>query len=317
MNHSRDLKLPAMGLPRMTLGFSLVELLIVMLLGMLLMAGIINVFVSNQQTYKMQAAMTRIQENGRYGIDLVIADLRRSGYWGGNINIGTIYGTEGVAAASVSCNANDNSWGRMVGQRVFGIDDSNANYACIADSDYLRGDVLAVRYASPELAATLESDRVYLRSSFFEGRIFKGKDQANNAILDPLQTIRDLVSHAFYVGPSDQQCPSGTTIPALFWKTLDTNGKPQSVQQIIGGEHLQVQYGMDSNGDGSTDIYLDAGAVTTWANVTSVRFWLLIRSECPDYSFNNTTSYVMGNQVYQPNDNYLRRLYTATVTLRN
>jgi type IV pilus assembly protein PilW len=311
------LTLPTFRVPDKTSGFSLVELLIVMCLGMLLMIGIINLFISNKQTYKLQTAMSRIQENGRYGIELITGDLRRAGYWGGNIDIEWMYGTEGKATVSDSCNASDNSWGRMVGQRIFGIDDSKTNYDCILDSDYTRGDILIVRYADPELAATLESNRIYLRSSFFEGRIFKGSDQASNTLSDPVQSIRSMVSHAFYVGPSDQQCPSGTAIPALFWKTLDANGKPQAVQQIIGGEHLQIKFGMDSDGNGSIERYLDADEVPDWNDVASVRFWLLIRSECPHFDSTNTVSYELGDQVYEPDDNYLRRLYTATVMLRN
>jgi len=312
--------LPAIPARRMhvkTSGFSLVELLVVMLLGMLLMVGITNVFISNKQTYKMQTTLSRIQENGRYGVDMITTDLRRAGYWGGNMAVEEVLGSEGIAAVANTCSTGDNSWGRMVQRRIFGIDDANTGYDCIPDSDYTRGDVLVVRYADPEPAAAFEANRTYLRNSFFEGRIFKGSAQASNTIPDPVQTTRSLVSHAFYVGPSDQECPAGTDTPALFWETLNTNGRPEGVQQIIGGEHLQMQYGIDSDGNESIERYVDAGAVADWNDVASVRFWLLIRSECPDPSFANTISYTMGDQVYTPNDNHLRRLYTATVMLRN
>lgn len=61
-------------------GFSLVELMIAMLLGLILMIGVINVFLSSSQTYRLQEAMFRVQESGRFALDIMARDLRDAGF---------------------------------------------------------------------------------------------------------------------------------------------------------------------------------------------------------------------------------------------
>ena len=289
-----------------------------MVIGLVLMLGITAVFSSNKQTYRMQNTLTRMQESGRYGIDLIARDLRRAGYWAGNVNVAEVGGSQGLVTPAVACNSGNNSWGRMAEEGLFGINDANTGYACIPNADYLRGDVLVARYASPAIAGTLDANRLYLRASLFEGRIFQGSQTGANDIPGEVTTTRELVSHAFYIGPSDQQCPDGSTIPALYWETLNANGIPTEEQLVIGAEHLQMLYGVDADGNGSVETYFNAANVSNWDNITSVRFWLLVRADCADPQYTDNNSYNMGDlAAYQPNDNFRRQLYSATVSLRN
>ena len=133
----------------------------------------------------------------------------------------------------------------------------------------------------------------------------------------PLTTTRALVSHAFYIGPSDQQCPDGSTVPALFWETLDANGRPSEEQLVVGAEHLQVLYGSDADGNGAVENYVNASDVANWDNITSVRFWLLVRADCREAGYTDTLGYDLPNGTYQPNDGYRRRLYHRVIALRN
>jgi len=63
-------------------GFSLVEIMIALLIGLFLMGGILQIFSASQQTYRMQSNLARLQENGRFALDLLAHDLRMAGYWG-------------------------------------------------------------------------------------------------------------------------------------------------------------------------------------------------------------------------------------------
>ena len=63
-------------------GVSLVELMIAMLLGLFLMIGVIQVFVSSKSTYNTQESLSRVQESGRHAIALIARDLRMAGYSG-------------------------------------------------------------------------------------------------------------------------------------------------------------------------------------------------------------------------------------------
>jgi type IV pilus assembly protein PilW len=63
-------------------GFSLVEIMIALLIGLFLMGGILQMFSASQQTYRMQSNLARLQENGRFALDFLARDLRMAGYWG-------------------------------------------------------------------------------------------------------------------------------------------------------------------------------------------------------------------------------------------
>jgi type IV pilus assembly protein PilW len=57
-------------------GVTLVELMIAMVLGMLVAAGIITVFISTSNSNKSQTQLARLQEEGRFAITRLSADLR-------------------------------------------------------------------------------------------------------------------------------------------------------------------------------------------------------------------------------------------------
>ena len=57
-------------------GVTLIELMIAMVLGMLVAAGIITVFISTSNSNKAQMQLARLQEEGRFAITRLSADLR-------------------------------------------------------------------------------------------------------------------------------------------------------------------------------------------------------------------------------------------------
>jgi type IV pilus assembly protein PilW len=59
-------------------GFSLVELMIAMVLGLFLIGGVISVFLSNRQVYRQNENLARIQENARYAFEVVARDVREA-----------------------------------------------------------------------------------------------------------------------------------------------------------------------------------------------------------------------------------------------
>jgi type IV pilus assembly protein PilW len=63
-------------------GVTLVELMISLLLGLLLTAGIIQVFVGNRVTYAFNEGLSRIQENARFALDHIAYNARMAGYTG-------------------------------------------------------------------------------------------------------------------------------------------------------------------------------------------------------------------------------------------
>lgn len=63
-------------------GLSLIELLIAMVLGLTLTAGIIQIYVGTSTTERDQEARLRIQENGRFAMNYLGQEVRMAGYLG-------------------------------------------------------------------------------------------------------------------------------------------------------------------------------------------------------------------------------------------
>jgi len=63
-------------------GFSILELMIALLLGVVVVSGIVQLFVGNSRTYELVNAQSRLQENARYAFEFITAAARNAGYYG-------------------------------------------------------------------------------------------------------------------------------------------------------------------------------------------------------------------------------------------
>ncbi len=61
-------------------GISLVEIMVALLLSLFLMGGVIQVYLSSKQTYRAQEGYSRLQENGRFALELLSRQIRMAGY---------------------------------------------------------------------------------------------------------------------------------------------------------------------------------------------------------------------------------------------
>ena len=75
-------------------GFSLTELMIALVLGLFVLGGALGVFVSNQNTYRVNTALIQVQNNIRSAFQLMGKDFRSAGFLGCNnaIRVSTVLG---------------------------------------------------------------------------------------------------------------------------------------------------------------------------------------------------------------------------------
>jgi len=64
-------------------GFTLVELMIAGTLGLILMAGMIQIFLGSSQTFRVQRAISEIQDKGRTAMQFINSEVENAGF-GGN-----------------------------------------------------------------------------------------------------------------------------------------------------------------------------------------------------------------------------------------
>ncbi len=311
-------------------GFSLVELMVAILIGLILTASIILVLVGNMHSYNVNNSSAKIQESGRYGLATLLRDVRLAGYWGGYEDDVTNI-EDAVDPAGTGCNSD--TWARMVEQRIYGLNDTNndgtatGNYTnadCIPASEYLRGDVLAVRHAAPITLdpAALTANRNYIITDIDKATVFT-TNVAPAGFAQPA-SIRELVAHAYYVGMGNGTCsiglnPSaGQALPSLYRVTVTGPGVSSKEEIVAGVQDFQVQYGVDIDGDSSIDDYVDADTVgADWADVIAVRLWLLLRAACIEPDYTATPTYTMAGVNKTCPANVRCQLFTSTIRLRN
>ena len=65
-------------------GFSLVELMVAMLIGLIILAAVVQIFVGSNATYRLDEGLARVQEGARFSMDFLAKDIRMAGYMGCN-----------------------------------------------------------------------------------------------------------------------------------------------------------------------------------------------------------------------------------------
>lgn len=158
---------------RLQRGFNLIELMIALALGLLVILGASNVFLSNKQSYRTNNALSRIQENSRIAFELLSRDLRQARLTG--------CGNQGTVNNLVNDNTDTGNWFADFANRGLiayggGTADSNpalttgtaaGNHLTATDNitmigagdvgyslavDYVASDGLTLTESSPELA---------------------------------------------------------------------------------------------------------------------------------------------------------------------
>ncbi|MDH3671665.1 MAG: PilW family protein [Gammaproteobacteria bacterium] len=63
-------------------GFTLVELMVAITIGIIILGALSQVFVTSRSTYTTEEGLARVQENGRFAMNFITEDIRMAGYIG-------------------------------------------------------------------------------------------------------------------------------------------------------------------------------------------------------------------------------------------
>lgn len=318
-------------------GLSLIELMVALVIGTLLIAGAVTVYMQSRNTYRTSDTTARLQEVARYAMDIIEPDVRLAGFWGltnrsefvANAALSSAAPQAVDAAIGGNCG---NNWGVNLAQFLDGRDRavtgatgysstvSGTGYDlnCAGTNPVNWSDVLIVRRASsdpgPPTAGLLQIQTNRMRGEIFSSGIIPSGFNAA-----PASETRDLIVHAYYVSeilPS----PNGVRQFSLRRKTLVGNGAAPAVQDqevIPGVEDLQIQVGIDTNLDGNTDSYVNP-PVAAGIRITTVRLWLRVIAEDREIGFVNSAPFSYANANFGAfNDDRRRVLITKTIQVRN
>ena len=69
-----------MVIQKRQIGVTVVELMVALVLGLILMGGVVQIYLSTKQTYTVTEGLSRLQESSRYSLDMMARDIRMAGY---------------------------------------------------------------------------------------------------------------------------------------------------------------------------------------------------------------------------------------------
>jgi len=336
-------------------GFSLIELMVSMTLGLLIMAGVLALYLDLSRSNAELAKMNRQIENGRFTLQLLQQELWRAGFW--DIYMPPLPSITPPTAIIPNPCLEFSSWDAAYIANLYAI--PVQGYAagtalpaeCPASIEENRqpsSDVLIVRYAATCAAGAANcekynEEKIYLQT---QGCVDTAKYVASAAIAPvlgrPLGTAvykkdcttpadkRKLIVSIFYIRNFSV---AGDGIPTLMRADFDLSSESncppdwlpcvtmQSAQPVIEGiQSIKFEYGQDTNEDGTADIFNDCSLCTAlnWANVVAVRMHVLARNLEASSGYVNNKTYQLGSTTLGPfNDGFMRHVYTSYVHLVN
>ena len=306
-------------------GYSLVELLIALAVGVVLSFGAMNLLLYAKRSYVEADELARLQENGRYALRYVSHELAMSGYLATRLPGTVIDSVESGTAcfdylmdtAIPAEHVNDVN---RAGEPGSGGQALPAD--CLVAGKHLAGsDLLLVRrtLSSPVLAdgkqfAAVDSDAVYVRAAADYGAV---RLQRGGAV--PVRgELWEYSPQVLFL--RNYSIARGDGIPTLCRKRLGRSSNRMAPTECLveGIENLQLEFGIDDNGDRLVDRFDPAPDPTEMAEAVAARIYLLVRSVHPVVGYRNDRAYTLGNtQIEAAGDGHYRRLMQTTVLLRN
>jgi type IV pilus assembly protein PilW len=328
-------------------GVTLVELMLAMVIGLFLMLGTLTVFQQSRASFRVSDSVARLQENGRFVLDMMEPDIRVAKLWGRSADPGLIDNVL-PGGLTITCDTVDSSaamvppttytaWALDINREVWAVDEgSGYGHAALGvpcspnGGARVQSDVLVIRRASTQpivpTAGVIQVHTDLTRGEFFN-------DGAAPVGYAAAAQTHNVLTNVYYVSQRSDLDPN---TPSLRIKTLMPGGVHQDQEIMPGVENLQVQLGVDTDGDLEIERYVDAdhdivnpttGGTIPDAQILAVRLWIVMRSESVEVGFTDNAQYLSpdpdvvvtpcaGGGCGYP-DNFRRLAISTTVALRN
>ncbi len=312
-------------------GFTIVEILISLSVGLFLFAGISLVFVGMRTTSAETSSYGNLQETGRLAISVLSEDLMRQGFWGDlpvNLSTANLMGAIPLAPGNECTGGgiNNGTFPTAIGtfRTIWGTTAVNANaMGCITNAK-VGTDILQIkRVISRPIVGALPANRHFLVANISQGQIITSAGPI--PVIDSSRTW-EYQHHVYFVS---EDAAGTEVIPVLNLRSLANTMASQPL--IDGVEMFRIMYGVDTNQDGAVNAFIAADNMTQalWdseenpvtgitTRIVAAKIYVLVRDLLPDSKYTNSTTYQLGDiNFVAPNDNYRRMLFSSTVSLYN
>ncbi|WP_261843466.1 PilW family protein [Aliamphritea ceti] len=312
-------------------GLSMIELMVSMVIGLVIMGAVLQAFLSTNQSYRIQNAQSRIQEDGRAAIHFVAQDIRAADFWGCLPNKAVIKNQ----LDSKSPDYVPLSYDYAVNPSVNGIENNGVNSS---DSLILRGAASTGHQLAAAGMANVTSDivikanmglsqnHIVLISDCLSGDIIQ---ITNNPEVTGSATLQHGNKPDPAITPGNARASLSTayssnaevfTLQNTAYSVVMSGGAPtlqrNGLDLVPNIEEMQVLFGEDTDANFSANYYVSANNVVNMDNVVSIRVAFLVRSNLDNLVINPQV-YNFDGRTITAQDNRIRHVFTTTVSIRN
>jgi type IV pilus assembly protein PilW len=339
--HSQPSREPAAG-------FSLIELMVAVTLGLLLILAMATLLAQqNRARSELEKSSAQV-ENGRYALGILQSDIQLAGFYGEFAGSIAAPGTLPNACETANMtNINASLALPLQGYNDVGSTIPSTLSGCLSAANHVEGtDVLVVRRlqaADPASLSTIASaaasnpKRVYVQANP-DGRVTDlGENSASFTLfkkdgVTPAD-LRAYVERIYFVSPCNvfasgqSSCTAnadgGTPIPTL--KRLELSVASGVAAFVLtplveGVENMQIDYGVDTEGAGGpASPFIEAPTLAQWPSVVAVNISLLVRNPTETVGHADSKSYNLGvmGAVGPFGDGFKRHVYSSGVRVIN
>jgi type IV pilus assembly protein PilW len=307
-------------------GLSLVELLVAIAIGVVLSFGAMNLLLHSKQSYLEAEELARLQENGRHALRYLSYELTMAGY------LATLLPHTSVNPVIAGSACFD--YLMQTATPLEHVDDVLASGErgsagldlpadCLLAGRHKQGtDLLVIRRTASlpvvsrgDRLGSVVADSIYLEQAgmYAMHRLLRGAGAAS--------TVRELWEYLPQVlFLRNYSAVRGDAIPTLCRKRPGRSSNRMAPTECLveGIENLQLEFGIDENGDQLADRFEATPSPAELQEAVAARIYLLVRSVRPLAGYVDSRSYALGNTlVVAPNDGHYRRLMQTTILLRN
>lgn len=310
---------------RRQVGFSLVELMVALVIGLFVLVGVVGVMSNSTKNYSETDASARLQENARFAMTALSYDLRMAGYVGcigSDLTLADpISGVAGDADAfesdRVTVQYGDPKFGTFelaeiqpVSTAEITVVNSDATSLVEAADIIKPGDTIVI--ASCGIAELHDVAEVNGNTITLDGSTYDL----------PIRDVTKVMRFVSYEYTIDNDPDSG--VPTLYRAQNDEAPEPL----VEGIEYMHVLFGTDTDGDQRVDLYQPPDTLVGSEQVTNVKVGLLVRTVSNDRPGNNggqygaqadtTGSYrILDVDVAAPASRVRRQVFANSFVLRN